>query len=308
MPSNPLYEYKCVFCCESQQLRYPHVFHPFKCDHGPFDIYVCTHCGSSQTNPIPSSKSLASLYNSYHNGLPDLHRRITEDDPQTYIYQKCIRRISKLWGKCKEDKFTWLDVGAGGGELSMLMAKEFPNSFGIAIDQHSCPKALKNISNLEWLQLDINQEHFSAQLPSTDLIVSIAVWEHVRYPDLFVSNLFCILNPEGMLYLMCPNNASYASRLLRSRWVYFTPGEHLAIPTPLGATHCLQREWKLLHGDKIPYIKVRGMTLPYTFRYVLRRLGFEKWGMLIPPGWNLPFPAGVLEAITISKPVKIGDR
>lgn len=306
MVSSTLSEVTCLFCKGPMRLHHHQVFHTFKKDHGPFNIHKCKNCGSCQTDPPPSSDSLDSLYGSYRDGLPDLHRRITADDPQTALYEKCISRIGHLSGRRAEEKFSWIDVGGGGGELSALMAAKFPNSRGTTIDLHPRPKLLANIPAVEWRQIDINQEKFSANLPRYDLVISIAVLEHVLCPDQFISNLLRLLRPGGMIYLMCPNNASIASRLLGRRWPYFTPGEHLAIPTPSGAMHCLQREWRMFQeSSHQAHIRARPMMLPYTIRYVLRRLGADIVGKWLPAGWSLPLPAGALEATVIWQETRV---
>lgn len=305
MPSNNQALPQCFFCQGQIKLRHPGVFHTFNSDHGPFDIYACTNCGSCQTHPLPSVESLTSLYGSYDDGLPDLHRRITADDPQNALYGKCINRFHRLSKRNTTDEFTWIDVGAGGGELSLQMAKKFPNSHGTAIDLHTRPESLNNVPSVTWQQVDINAKQFCNGLPQFDLVISIAVWEHVLRPDLFVANLLQMVRPGGMLYLLCPNNGSWASRLLGRRWPYFTPGEHISIPTPRGATLCLQRELSSLFGKKEHgTISSKPVMLPYTFRYVLRRLGIDAIGKLLPSGWGIPLPSGALEAVVVWQPKK----
>lgn len=291
---------KCMFCQGAMHLQYSKVFHTFKPDHGPFDIYLCADCRSCQTHPLPSSESLTALYQSYRDGLPDLHRTIMADDPQTALYQKCVTRIHQLSKKEAEAQFTWLEVGGGGGEFSALMAKQFPNSRGVAIDLHTRPALLTNVTTVDWQQIDINQENFSAELPQFDVIASIAVLEHVLRPDLFISNLLRLLRPGGMVYFLTPNNASWAGRILRKRWPYFTPGEHLAMPTPAGAIRCLQREWDALQksNDRVS-IRANALMLPYTLRYVFRRLGMDKIGRMFPPNLGFSLPAGALEGVVM---------
>lgn len=297
MDSNSATSRLCMFCGGDLQLKYKGLFHPFKPDHGPFDMFDCSVCGSSQTEPLPSKDSLATLYSSFNDGLPNLHRTITSDDPQLAIYRLCFNRIASVSDWEKDDNFTWVDIGAGGGEFSCLMNDAFPNSRGVAIDLHSCPAALVNSKAITWARRDINRDNFSVGLPQFELVVSLSVWEHVLRPDLFVSNLLRLVRPGGMLYLLCPNNTSWASRLFGRRWPYFIPGEHLSMPSLMGARRCIQRQWALIHGvDQRANINVRPVMLPYTLRYLLRRLGIEQVGKLMPPGLSVPLPVGALEA------------
>jgi hypothetical protein len=81
------------------------------------------------------------------------------------------------------------------------------------------------------------------------------------------------------------------------RWPYFTPGEHLNMPTPRGARACLSRQWRTLHpGADEPSVFSAPIGLPYSFRYVLRRFGFDFFGKMLPPGVGVALPAGALEA------------
>lgn len=107
-------------------LAHQGVFHPFNRHHGPFNIYECKNCGSAQTYPLPTIESLNELYQSYENGLPNIHRKIMEQDPQTAIHKWCIERVKTMFQHNSNSKFSWLEVGAGGGELSEHMAEAFP--------------------------------------------------------------------------------------------------------------------------------------------------------------------------------------
>jgi len=100
-----------------------------------------------------------------------------------------------------------------------------------------------------------------------------------------------------MLYLLCPNNASLASRVLGKRWPLFTPGEHLAMPTKSGAVRCVQREWHLLSDDESINVSSSGLMLPYTLRYLMRRLGLYVIGRMLPIGLSFPLPVGALETV-----------
>lgn len=294
---------KCVFCGASKLLHtHSGLFHPLRKSHGPFDFYVCSRCGSGLTLPPPSPESLRELYGSFQGGLPEFHRQITQDDPQVGITHLCVRRLAKLSGRRPEDRFCWIDVGAGGGELSAALSKRFPNSRGIAVDLHERPRLLDGLdATVQWIRADINAADFASHIASqissrADAVFSISVWEHVTAPDSFVENLIRLLAKPGLIYLLAPNYASPMRKILRDCWPYFTPGEHLFMPSTRGARACLNRAWTTVSGaDADVRIEVRPITLPYTIRYVAQRLRIPG-GRFVPKAWRIPFPAGALEA------------
>ena len=150
---------------------------------------------------------------------------------------------------------------------------------------------------MHWIRADINADDFATHIAShADVVFSISVWEHVTAPDSFVQNLIRLLAKPGLIYLLAPNYGSPMRKILRDRWPYFTPGEHLSMPSIRGARACLNRAWTTVSGAEADVrIDARPIMLPYTIRYVAQRLRIPG-GRVIPKAWRIPFPAGALEA------------
>jgi len=296
-------EAACCFCgAHDAGLTFAGLRHPIKADHGPFDFYQCRNCGSGLTLAPPTRERLAALYGTFCDGLPDLQRTITADDPQNAIYSLCIRRLLRRADVAGLQIRSWIDVGAGGGELSRMIAEALPDARGLAIDLHARPATLANQKRIEWQCIDVNSERFAETVGETaQLVISTSVWEHVLRPNRFLHNLLRLLQPGGLLYLLSPDYGSLARRVLGKRWPYFTPGEHLNMPTAAGARECLTRQWQELHGaGTAPAIQCRALLLPYTLRYVFRRFGVNAVGRLLPPGLALPLPTGALESMLLA--------
>lgn len=291
---------KVCFFCESSHLRqlYAGLFHPQKRDHGPFDFYECVTCGSGLTLPPPSAESLVSLYGLFESGLPGEMRQWRREEPQTAWYQQCLDHAMARAHKSKNDTFLWTEVGAGEGELALLAAHQYPNAKGIAVDLHNRPKLLDNAKNVEWTLCDINRQAFETKLKvQADVVISISVWEHVRRPDWFAASLAKMVKKDGTLYLVCPDYGSAASRMLGKHWPYFTPGEHLCMPTITGAKEVIGRAAKADSlRQSIISVFVQRISLPYTIRYFMRFFRLTWFADLFPQGWTLPLPAGALEA------------
>jgi SAM-dependent methyltransferase len=291
---------RCPFCNGGLSIKFENLYHPIESGHGPFNTMLCENCGSWQVSPLPTPESLDDLYGGFIDGLPELHRKITSNDIQTGVYKKCLQRIKKITKFDQAKTFSWIDVGAGGGELSSLMADAFPNSTGVSIDLHSCPNEvlLKN-PQIQWNQVNLNNRNFTDELGSYDLVISLSVWEHVLRPDQFVTSLLKLLRPMGVLYLLSPNSGSFAAKMLGKKWPYHIPGEHLSIPTPNGAIECIKREWLDIEksGNQKSLIQIRSnsILLPYSLKYIVRRFGLELLGSAIPAGIGFGVPAGALE-------------
>lgn len=292
----------CPFCGSHRLQRTHHgLHHPLRPAHGPFEFHRCRRCGSGVTVDPPDEAALTALYASFRDGLPDLHREITADDPQNALYSLCIRRAIGAARQSGRPVRTWIDVGAGGGELSRLLAAELPSARGLAVDLHTRPAALQTEPAVDWRVVDVNGPEFHVTVGRTaDLVISTSVWEHVVRPDLFALNLVRMVAPGGMLYLLAPDYGSLARRAMGRHWPYFTPGEHLNMPTCTGAVMNLRHAWGAAGLGGVPDVRCVSLWLPYTLRYVARRLGFHAVGRWLPAGLTAPVPAGALEAMLLA--------
>lgn len=277
---------RCPFC-GSTSLRRTHVgvAHPRRREHGPFDLYACIACRSVVTSPLPSRAALGALYGSFASGVEGSLRDLRAETPLTAWFSQVVDRTASL-GRFR-GAFRWLDVGAGGGELAALLAHRYPEATGTAIDWAGRPAGVPD--RVDWQLADLN-EPFNA--PQADLVISLSVWEHVLDPEAFVRSLIARVAPGGLLYLVCPDAGSLAARLLRSRWPYFLPGEHLHMPTRDGARRLLKRLAN--PGDQVDVGRV---GLPYPPAYVLGYLGLGRIAPLARRLPSVPLPVGAIEAV-----------
>lgn len=279
---------RCRFCeADAPRLTHGGLSHPKRPEHGPFDLYTCRACGSITTWPLPSRDALSALYGSFASGVDATLRDLRHATPLTAWFDTVVRRVSRLGGFRRETAFRWLDVGAGGGELAAALTREFPRASGLALDWSPRPAGLDE--RVAWQAADLNDSPIDA--PQAELVISVSVWEHVLEPAVFLRDLVKLVAPGGLLYVVCPDAGSLAFRVLRTRWPYWIPGEHLNMPTRRGAQRCLERATSA--GDAIT---VEPIGLPYPPAYVLGFLGLERvarrmrW---LPP---VPLPVGALEA------------
>lgn len=187
---------------------------------------------------------------------------------------------------------SWLDVGAGHGEVANLLAHQFPNGHALDIG----PRPSKLSSNIAYDSKDINNSDWARELQQKyDVVFSVAVWEHVYSPKDFATQTLSAVSPGGTLCLICPAYDSVARKVLGTRWPYFEPGEHISIPSKKGARECLVSAARALDRD-IKVIRVQALNVQYSLRYLFYVLRMQKIAKLFPPEMSAPLPTGILAA------------
>ncbi len=173
------------------------------------------------------------------------------------------------------------------------MAERFPRSHGIAVDLHEAPASLVGDEVVTWRQADLNDPAAYAALSKVDAVFANAVLEHVRDPEAFMLAALGLLLPGGTLYVFVPDNASFAARVLRRRWPYYSPGEHLHVPSVRGARALAQR--LIAETGRRARIAVRPVSVPYTLQYVGAYLHAEPLvRKIVGPRAAIPLPTGAL--------------
>src|SRR5262245_23462592 len=110
----------CSFC-GAADLRLAHAggFHPRKKDYGPFDLFQCMSCGGAITIPPPTPDALEGFYRAMTEfGMARSTRTLLAADSEAAWHDMSVRRLLALCGRGPADRFTWIDIGAGAGEMA----------------------------------------------------------------------------------------------------------------------------------------------------------------------------------------------
>jgi 2-polyprenyl-3-methyl-5-hydroxy-6-metoxy-1,4-benzoquinol methylase len=115
------------------------------------------------------------------------------------------------------DFSSWLDIGAGVGELVDVVSQFGLRAIGIEPSQFLSNEARKLRRNVLTGSLEVipNQKF--------DVISVIDVIEHVVSPLQFIGTLIPYLSPNGVIVIVTPDSDSAVAKLLKHRWWHIRP-------------------------------------------------------------------------------------
>lgn len=191
---------------------------------GEWRLVECASCSVISMEPLPTDAQLADYYAGYAENTPldfslkagsrrpwlrKLFHRLSGDvDPRDFIDAPKDARI--------------LDYGCGNvGYLGDFHARGFDIA-GAELSERVVAQCRKN-------GFDVRRVESFSEIPfgdaEFDVVYLMQVFEHLRDPHLFLTELSRILKPGGQLYLAVPNADSIWRRVFGRNWVsgWFAP-------------------------------------------------------------------------------------
>ena len=197
-----------------------------------YELARCSACAFVQVLNLDIGLDLEDLYGEAY------FESAKYDDQQTQAREN-DRRIELLDSVLDDAQSKVLDAGCATGDF-IAAARSRYELFGVDLSPAAIAQAQK-------LYPDI-AERFSASpldvLPFADnYFDAITLWdviEHVRDPVDTCRSLARCLKPGGFLLLSTPDIGSLTARILKGRWAFMTPPEHLGFFSAKSATHLLE--------------------------------------------------------------------
>ena len=135
-------------------------------------------------------------------------------------------------------KGTLLDVGSAYGYFVELALHNGFDAYGLDPSSHAVSKAPREVRNRI-------QEHpvseASYKKKSCDVISMLDVFEHLGNPISDLKKLRSFLKDDGIIVIATGDTGSLAARLLKRRWTFYIPPQHLFFFNKKTITETLQR-------------------------------------------------------------------
>ncbi len=284
-------EISCVYCRSHQMKVWGlGLHHPVWKEMTAIDLYRCQECQSLTTYPMPSPELLGECYSAYSfGGYPEEKAKAKSNSNQDVWYDHILNifGVQSLAGEAVAD------IGAGEGLLAKSILNQSPDIKSlICVDYHPMPQKVSSLLKnhpVTWTQKDLSQPWDLDQ--KFDRIFCIAVIEHVIDPQRLVQNLIRSVKPGGHIHILAPVADSILFTILKKKWPYLIPGEHLSLPSLKGMESIVQNQ-----PAKIEMLKKSKIT--YSTNYILGAL----FGFTLPKFLDLPLrlPIGIF-AMTLRR-------
>jgi len=152
------------------------------------------------------------------------------------VYRMCSydiwRRELRKFKRTIRRRITIVDVGCGPGFLLSCIRSWFPDDELLGVDASD---ELLEVARSRCRTLStIKGDACSLPLPdkSADVIFALHIVEHLERPRDFLSQVWRVLRPGGLLVLATPNAKGLGARIMKSRWQGFDDPTHISLNAP----------------------------------------------------------------------------
>jgi SAM-dependent methyltransferase/Zn ribbon nucleic-acid-binding protein len=197
----------CLYCDESKYL-------PWATENG-FSAVKCSNCGLVYVNPRPilslvSEAVRTGVHSDVEHGRTAIGKRMPS---KVKHYKKILSRMFEdIWANSKT--ISWLDVGAGYGEVIEAISQMAPAGSKIVGLEPMKPKAIharaRNLTIKECYLNEIDEKF--------DFLSLINVYSHIPDFRTFLQDIKKVLTAKGEVFIETGNTADLKSR-------YEVPGE-----------------------------------------------------------------------------------
>jgi 2-polyprenyl-3-methyl-5-hydroxy-6-metoxy-1,4-benzoquinol methylase len=276
--------------------------HPPLFSKGDLRLVRCRACSMVYVNPAPASYASGEFYDASGSDYYLSPEKLTAD----YSPVRFERELRLFTHYCVAGDV--LDVGCSSGAFLYQLMQLGPNRYNVlGNDVSSAPleyarsKGVPVISG-KFLEHDFGARRFNA-------VCFWAVLEHLREPRAFIERAFDLLSEGGYCFVLVPNFASLATRLLGRKYRYIYP-QHLNYFTTrtlvgMVESHFVVRQVCVTHFNPVVIWQDwwhKGRDVPNKERAALlsRTTRLKTSGLLTPVRWGYRLAERLLAKLSLA--------
>jgi 2-polyprenyl-3-methyl-5-hydroxy-6-metoxy-1,4-benzoquinol methylase len=181
-----------------------------------YELYQCQSCSLIFVHPMPSNEVLNDFYQNYH--------KTSQYTGKIDSKQRRARKRIKSIIKYTKGK-SFIDVGCNAGFAVEAARTLGLDAMGIDVDKTSVEFAQGFYPESNFQAISIQE--LAKTEKTFDMIYCSEVIEHLSQVQDFVSSLYKILKPDGVILLTTPDILHYSVNKAPIEWDAVRPPEHL---------------------------------------------------------------------------------
>jgi 2-polyprenyl-3-methyl-5-hydroxy-6-metoxy-1,4-benzoquinol methylase len=239
----------CCPLCQSHDIQTAIATHDYSITQQAFDLCDCLNCGIRFTQPMPDEAHIGAYYQS--------ENYISHSDTKEGIVNR-LYHMARQWMLNSKRKMavnsasssTLLDVGSGTGYFLQHMLNHGYQVLGVEVDEGARSFAQQQFG------LDVRTPDELTQGKITGPFGLISMWhvlEHVHDPKLYLTRLYQLLEPGGLLLIAVPNYTSLDAQHYRGHWAAYDVPRHLWHFSPKAMTRLVdEMGFKVIQKKRLP--------------------------------------------------------
>lgn len=220
---------KCYLCGRSME---------FFLEKNIYEIYRCPSCGLKSTDFKQEYETFVAGYYSkgYFTGEREYGAYADYQKDKTYILKNMQKFLTKIHTYKSGGRL--LDVGCAMGFFVELAMKNGFDAYGFDPSDYAVGEAKKTLHGR--IQKGMIQG-VDYKEKSFDVITLFDVVEHLSDPVGNIRKLTRFLKDDGIMVFATGNSDSLTANILKRRWTFYTPPQHLHFFSPNTFTLLLQK-------------------------------------------------------------------
>lgn len=215
-----------------------------------FWIYRCPNCHLGQTDLKQDyAKFVKEFYSKgYYEGDPTRSAYADYELDKPLIVRNMRKFLSFIYDKKPKGKL--LDVGCAFGYVVELSLANGYDAYGFDPSTHAVKKARNLVGTSRIEEATIQQAKYEKE--SFDVITMFDVFEHLQDPLFDMKKINSLLKPDGVIIIATGDTRSLAAKIMKRRWTFFIPPQHIFFFHRKNVTTLLQNAGlKPFHWDRV---------------------------------------------------------
>lgn len=190
-----------------------------------YTIVRCNSCGLAET--VLREDYLQFVKRNYQKGYftgdPTRSAYVSYKDDKVYIVRNMIKILRRIQGLKPRGRV--LDVGCAMGFFIELCLEKGYEAVGFDVSQYAIAEA-KQLTGSSRVRVG-TIDSVSYEPKSFDTITLMDVFEHLADPRGNIQRLSTFIKDDGILVLATGDTSSFLAKVLKRRWTFYIPPQHL---------------------------------------------------------------------------------